>query len=874
MEPMTQACPRCGAPDVGSGPSGLCRVCLIRGVLGEEPESELAETGPEAVPETIRVLGGYELREEIARGGMGVVYRGWQVALQREVAVKVLLGGAFAGRLAEGRFRNEMLAAARMQHPGIVPVHDVGHQAGQWYLVMEWVQGEDLGTRVQRGRLDPIEAARCGEEVARAVQHAHERGVLHRDLKPSNILIDLEGRCRVTDFGLAKLLDEGGEGTLSGQILGSPGFLPPEQAGVSDREGASGPASDVYGLGATLYHALTGRPPFQGDGLAATLELVRTTDPLPPRLLNGSIPRDLETILLRCLQREPGRRYRSMVELAEDLGRFRRGQPVVARPVAGWERAWMWCRRKPMAAAVVVLGAILAVFGPVAAWQFNRLRMRAEVLAEESRGRLAAARSLAATSLMEEGAGLEGLPFLVDALRICERDPVAAGEARLQLGILGPRLPVLERFWKVGPDLRDAWLQDGGRTLVTWHRPPADGSSPSLWGWSTVTGEPAEIQRPPGRAGLAIAVSEGHEALAMAEGKGVRVRWRGTNGVESAYLELAGVPTAAAFSRDGRLVAAGTGEGELKVVRLDPGLPRAGAWQFTNEVRQLRFGRDNSLVMVRLDEAFLRVADLGTGRLTRNVGRFHPITDAALAPDGEDVLLASADGHMDVWSLFRSTRRFEVTGAPGIVSVAWSPNSGVVATGERTGRVRVWTVQGRRLVSHALSHGAPVWKILFIPDGRRIVTLDGMGVARVWRLPVTWRAVEAEGRDEDLGTMVRATSLSTNRPSEASGAIDGVGWVATADESGRVRIRTTRGRLLWSSPVYRAPVQALRLEGETLRVELAGGGRDEVRLGMEMRPLGVLESWSRLVSGRRVAADGSLRVLTWEEIHQASGAER
>lgn len=260
-------CGRCGAVFGDGLLEGLCRRCLLLGALSDEPEFPAALPLSEPVPEAIRTLGDYVLVEEIGRGGMGVVYRARQRSLDREVAVKVLLGGAFAGNAAEARFRGEMLAAGRLNHPGIVAVHDVGQQAGQWYLVMEWVEGEDLSSRVARGVLRALEAARVGELVARAVQHAHERGVLHRDLKPSNILLESSGRCRVTDFGLARRLDAVEESTtLTGQVLGSPGYLSPEQAAGSRTGGSVGPATDVYGLGATLYFAVTGRPPFVGAG--------------------------------------------------------------------------------------------------------------------------------------------------------------------------------------------------------------------------------------------------------------------------------------------------------------------------------------------------------------------------------------------------------------------------------------------------------------------------------------------------------------------------------------------------------------------------------------------------------------------------------
>jgi tetratricopeptide (TPR) repeat protein len=298
-----------------------------------------------------RRVGDYELLEEIGRGGMGVVYRARQVSLGRIVAVKMILGGAL-GPAADGRrLRNEAEAAARLQHPGIVAIHEVGEWEGQPFFSMDYVEGTTLAALIREHPLPAARASGYVEAIARAVHHAHESGVLHRDLKPSNVLIGADDQPRVTDFGLARQVQADQRLTGTGELLGTPSYIPPEQA--SDKYGAAGPASDVYALGAVLYELLTGRPPFQAETAIDTLLLVLHNEPVSPRRLNPRVPRDLETVCLKCLRKDPGQRYPTAAALAEDLGRFQRGEPVRARPVGAAARAWRWCRRNRAVAALL-----------------------------------------------------------------------------------------------------------------------------------------------------------------------------------------------------------------------------------------------------------------------------------------------------------------------------------------------------------------------------------------------------------------------------------------------------------------------------------------------------------------------------------------
>lgn len=404
----TALCDTCGEPLLASQVTGgHCSRCLFAVTFRDEPMPDL-EDADEPTPWT--TLAGCELHEEIGRGGMGVVYRARQKALDRIVAVKVLLRSQFAGSEERERFHREAQAAARLKHPGIVGIFDVGEEDGVPWFSMEHIAGMNLEQRVREHPLEAREAARCAQQVAEALQHAHELGVLHRDLKPSNILLDLDNIPRITDFGIARIASSDTSSlrtaslTQTGQILGSPGYAAPEQA----LHGRAEVRTDVYGLGALLYHLLTGRPPFQGPTLDAILVQLRENDPLSPRRLNPTVPRDLETICLKCLNKQPEGRYASAQAVAEDLGRFLEDRPILARPLSPLARSWRWARRYPaLAGLTVATGLLLLVLigGTVGFVRHQAQREHRAVLISEARSlrqqRLAGSREEALKALQE-----------------------------------------------------------------------------------------------------------------------------------------------------------------------------------------------------------------------------------------------------------------------------------------------------------------------------------------------------------------------------------------------------------------------------------------------------------------------------------------
>ena len=331
-----------------------------------------------------RQFGDYELLAEPARGGMGIVYRARQISLNRTVAVKMILAGQLGGEAAVKRFRTEATAVARLQHPNIVAAHEVGEVAGTHFFSMDFVEGRSLGEISRAAPLPARRSARYVRDAAEAIEHAHRHDIIHRDVKPSNLLIDQDDRVRVTDFGVACCLEAGPDATASGAVLGTPGYMSPEQA--SGHRSRLSPAADVYSLGATLYALLTGRPPFQADTPLETLRQVLNESPARPRLLNRNIPADLETIALKCLHKEPSHRYDSAQALADDLRRFLDGLPILARRASHVDRVWRWVRRNPALAALTFFSVVLAL-----------------VLATAATLRLADAQS-AATQLAERNA--------------------------------------------------------------------------------------------------------------------------------------------------------------------------------------------------------------------------------------------------------------------------------------------------------------------------------------------------------------------------------------------------------------------------------------------------------------------------------------
>ena len=381
---VIRICRKCGAKIFSDAPEGLCARCVLKIALQMPPEGSVAGVADPggmdkpsrgdatAAPdgkkatraaELLGELGDYELLEEIGRGGQGVVFRARQKSLNRTVALKVISLGQWASKAHLKRFRLEAEAAARLEHPGIVPIHEVGERDGQCYFSMKFIEGGQLDEVTKREPMSIRQAVELIAKVTRTVHYAHEHGILHRDIKPGNILLDAKGEPHLTDFGLARLVESESSITHTLEVLGTPSYMAPEQA-VGNNAAISG-VTDVYGLGAVLYQLLTGQPPFAGGTTYETIRLLEETEPRQPRQLNPKIDRDLSTICLKCLEKDPKRRYASALALAEDLEHWLKHEPIQARHTGIFARGKKWVRRNPTSA---LLAASLMALAAAAGW--------------------------------------------------------------------------------------------------------------------------------------------------------------------------------------------------------------------------------------------------------------------------------------------------------------------------------------------------------------------------------------------------------------------------------------------------------------------------------------------------------------------------
>jgi WD40 repeat protein/tetratricopeptide (TPR) repeat protein len=447
-----------------------------------EPDSAASAPG-----DALRQFGDYAIESELGRGGMGVVYRARQISLNRPVALKMVKAGLLADSHELRRFQNEAEAVAALDHPHIVPIYEVGDRDGKKYFSMKLVGGGSLVSQLPRFHEDPEAAARLVATAAEAIHHAHQRGILHRDLKPANILIDDHDTPYVTDFGLARRIESDSDLTISGAILGTPAYMSPEQA--SGRRGAVTTAADVYGLGAILYALLTGSAPSSGDNIVEVLDRVRNRPPAPPSRQNPTVPRDLEVVCMKCLEKDPSSRYPSARELALELRRFLAGEPILARPVGPFERARRWCRAHQLVtslaaslATLLIGGTIAAVWAAIgyrdlafrernsasaektarkladdlsvreqaaaeaaqrAAAEADRLRKVAEAESAENRKRLEARLVSSGVEPLEKGDLLGALPWFAEALKVDGDDPVRGPLHRVRMATSLARAPRL-----------------------------------------------------------------------------------------------------------------------------------------------------------------------------------------------------------------------------------------------------------------------------------------------------------------------------------------------------------------------------------------------------------------------------------------------
>src|SRR2546423_2992542 len=372
MSSLLSVCGKCGAKISADVPEGVCPACLLETGLGLLHDEDENTKDSVRAAKMLGDFGDYKLLEEIGRGGKGVVYRARQKSLNRTVALKVVGLGQWSSTPHLRRFRRDAEAAASLEHPQIVPIYEIGEREGSCYFSMKFIEGGQLDEVVRREPMSIRRAAELIAKVARTVQYAHQHGILHRDIKPGNILLDQQGEPHLTDFGLARLVEMESTVTSTMEVLGTPSYMAPEQAVGNNAQLTS--ATDVYGLGAVLYQLLTGHPPFAGGTTYETIRLVLDTEPRQPRLWSPKVDRDLSTICLKCLEKDPKRRYSSALALAEDLERWLKHEPILARRTGLVTRGRKWVRRNPTSALLAVALVALAAATGWIVWKTEFIR--------------------------------------------------------------------------------------------------------------------------------------------------------------------------------------------------------------------------------------------------------------------------------------------------------------------------------------------------------------------------------------------------------------------------------------------------------------------------------------------------------------------
>jgi WD40 repeat protein/serine/threonine protein kinase len=701
-------------------------------------------------------LGSYELLQELGRGGMGVVYKARQVPLNRVVALKVIRDSAHASPQALPRFQVEAQSLARLQHPHIVQIFEVGLAKGCPYFSMEFVEGGDLRRKLAANPMPPREAAQMMETLARAVHAAHLRNIVHRDLKPANVLLTGEGVPKISDFGLAKQLDAD-EGILTGSntLLGTPSYMAPEQITAAARIDSR---TDVYALGAILYEMLVGRPPFRGSSHIETVEQVRTQEPVPPRLLQPKVPRDLETICLKCLEKPASRRYPTAQELADDLRRFLDHQPIVARPAGRVERWARWCRRHP--APVLAILAVVTLAAVSTAFAIHRTNMAAKLeqtnskladsltsLQETDRRRLESIRTSASLALghglylCEQSHVAEGLLWLTHSLQIVP--PEAVDLERTIRGNLAGWSRELHQLQAIRERPRAALalaFHPDGQTLVA----AVSERSPRFW--SAQTGRPIDRELPhPGEV-YRVAIRPDGKLLATCcswrEGQGERnavLVWDvATSRRHGSSLEHPrAVISAIAFNPDGTLLATAAADRKVRLWNVATGQPFADPLEHRFGVNSLAFSADGKTLVTgggnELQGGELHLWDVATGKALGQPRRYAEALFAVqFSPDGR--YLAVGNHAIELWkgpdwqTLHLRIEQKDVR------TIAFRPDSQALAAGSNDHSVRLWHVATGKPLGPALFHGHGVTGLAFSPDGRSLASASWDRTICLWQV--------------------------------------------------------------------------------------------------------------------------------------------
>jgi WD40 repeat protein len=698
-----------------------------RGPAEGPVQTAAAEPSYPAVP-------GYEVLGELGRGGMGVVYRAQQAALKRVVALKMVLSGDLASAQELARFRSEAEAVARLQHPNIVQIHEVGEYDGRPFFSLEYVGGGTLATKVRASLPDPKEAAALIEQLARAMHAVHRCDVVHRDLKPANVLLAADGTPKVADFGLAKRLDGDSGQTHTGRIMGTPSYMAPEQAGGHGKK--VGPAADVYSLGAILYECLTGRPPFRAATVLDTLNQVRHDDPVPPRGLNPAVPRDLETACLKCLQKDPAKRYLSAAELADDLRRYQAGEPIRARPVGAVERAGKWVNRNRIVSALcatVVLVVIIGLAGTVSQYakvldRESALKDNVEQLGiaitkkdEALTGERNALRDMTNALHAETAAKFEAKRQEKLALERLSRSRQNALTAQL-IRVKGiwtsdpvQGLSLLEDLEACPLDLRDfpwrLYFRNCRRELRLFRRHTVSVMSLAFLGDSPLLVSVGRVNR-------RGAVSDFSLELKL---------WNSSTGQRVSEF----------MAEDIWRFALSPGGENLATIPMDRRNPKhpqgVQIWdtvahketirlRVPGEINVLSFAPDGKVLAAACKDQTVRLWDVVSDKELATLKHPAQLNCMVFRGDGKVLATGSRDGTVRLWdpNKAKDVTVFKVREANGITALAFSRDGKTLAGGGGSGVVVLWDVESGKEIGALPWHLGSITALAFGPDGKRL----------------------------------------------------------------------------------------------------------------------------------------------------------
>ena len=774
-----QVCAKCGCTVRKVVAAGLCPHCLLLRALRPTPEEPAV---PSAQPE-IRQIGPYVLLEEIARGGMGIVFRARDQKLGRIVALKLLHGGEWASNELLERFRMEARAAASLVHPHIVPVFGFGDEGGNWFIAMRWVEGGSLANwirnRSQQAKLPTTDvhdwdrrSARIMSKVADAVHYAHQHGVLHRDLKPENVLLDNSEEPYLTDFGLARLLETDIRLTQSRTSLGTPAYVAPEVARGGSSEATV--SSDVYGLGAMLYELMTGQPPFDAATPLEVLRLANETEVRRPSSLRKSIDRDLETICLKAISKERRSRYISCEALSQDLARWLRGEPIEARPIGNLERTMQWARRKPIVAGLILMLALSLLVITIGSWKVSR-NLRA--VGEQKRQSLVRLNVETANRLVAQKDSSASLPYQIASISMETADPSREEIHRIRLGMTLREMPRPIHFWHHDGPASTAEFSRDGKWVIS------SGSDGTARIWNVADGSAGPVLKHPSPLTHAMFSPDGQLVLTVSSDGTARC-WNIKSGKQSypewpihtSYYKLPLTPDAS-FSPDGSLILS-VYRSHVEIRHTDSGELAYPSLDLDDHLALAAFSPDESHILTTQETGQVRVWTLSQSGLLPTASHIHQrgATVASFSADGRQVVSVGLDAEVVVWNALTG----EVLAAPmhhdsrqRINQATFSRADNHLLTLSFDNSVRIWDGSNGLLLTRGIGHPNGVLVARWDPSGKHILTGSFDGTARIW--------------DAGTGTIVQSWLRHSGYVVDVSFSPSGQ-EVVTASQDGGVRI--------------------------------------------------------------------------------------